>query len=76
MTEFLRKLNKTDIRNIIAVLFCTGVIFFIYVLAYRAVPAANKDLVNVIGGSVMTGVSTILSYYFGASKTNEKKEEE
>lgn len=75
MTEFLRKLNKTDIRNIIAVLYVTLVLVYIYVLVFKPVPLENKDLVNVIGGNVIGGLGIVLGFYFGASKSDPKKEE-
>jgi len=68
MKTFLVKIGRTEIRNIIAVLYVTLVLLFIYVLVFRAVPAGNKDLINVLGGVVIGGVGTILSYFFGSSK--------
>ena len=70
MKKFFENINKTDIRNIIAVLYTVLVLVFIYVLAFKAVPAENKDLVNVLGGGVFSGIGVILGFYFGSSKEN------
>lgn len=68
MKQLFSNINKTEIRNIIAILYVSLVLLFIYVLAFRAVPAENKDLINVLGGVVIGGIGTILSFFFGSSK--------
>jgi hypothetical protein len=68
MKKFFERLNLTDIRNIIAVIYVVMVLGYIYVLAFKAVPGENKDLVNVLGGVVIGGVTIILSFFFGSSK--------
>lgn len=75
MTELMKKITKADIRNIISVLYVCGVLAYVYVLIFKPVPAENKDLINVIGGNVIGGLGIILGYYYGASKTETKKEE-
>lgn len=78
MTEFFRKIGTADIRNVLAVLYVTMVLVYIYVLVFKPVPVENKDLVNIIGGNVIGGLGIVLSYYFGASKKEsaDKKEGE
>lgn len=71
MPEWLKKLSSTETRTIIAVSYVLLIVGYIYVLAFKPVPTENKDLVNVLGGVVIGGVSIILSYYFGSSKNNE-----
>jgi hypothetical protein len=73
MKSFLDLFSDTDVRNIIAVLYIVLVLFFIYVLAFVPIPEANKDLVNVLGGTVIGGSGMILSFYFGASKATGAK---
>lgn len=75
MTQIFRKLGTTDIRNILAVLYVTMVLVYIYVLVFKPVPAENKDLVNIIGGNVIGGLGIILGYYFGASKKDTPKKD-
>lgn len=76
MTQFFRKIETTDIRNILAVLYVTMVLVYIYVLVFKPVPAENKDLVNIIGGNVIGGLGIVLGYYFGASKKDSVKPKE
>lgn len=68
MKRFFDNLGKTEIRNIIAIVYVVLVLAFIYVLAFKPVPIENKDLINVLGGVVIGGVSIILSFFFGSSK--------
>lgn len=69
MKKFFDYFGKAEIRNIIAVLYVTLVLGYIYVLAFKPVPSENKDLVNVLGGVVIGGVGVILSFFFGSSKS-------
>ncbi len=73
MRKILTDISKTEIRNIIAILYVVLVLLFIYVLAFRPVPSENKDLINVLGGVVIGGVGTILSFFFGSSKNEADK---
>lgn len=75
MKRFWISLGKGEIRNIIAVLYVSLVLGFIYVLAFKAVPEGNRDLVNVLGGVVIGGVGIILSYLYGTSKDQTDKSE-
>lgn len=74
MKKFFDNIGKSEIRNIIAVLYIVMIIGFIYVLAFKPVPPENKDLVNVLGGVVIGGVGVILSFLYGTSKdqSNDK----
>lgn len=76
MQEWMRKWAKSDIRNGIAVLFVLGTLLFIFVLIYHEVPNDNQQIINVIGGTVIGNLGLIMSYYFGSSKTDIKKEED
>lgn len=73
MKKLWINLSSTDIRNIIAVIFVAGVLLYIYVLVFKPVPAENKDLVNVLGGTVISSLGIVLGYYFGASKSSGRK---
>ncbi len=68
MKKFFQNIGTADIRNILAVLYVTMVLTYIYVLAFVTVPKENRDLVNIIGGNVVAGLGIVLGYYFGASK--------
>ena len=73
MKKLFDNITKTDIRNIISVMYVLLVLVFIYVLAFKPVPEQNQSLVNVLGGVVIGGIGPILGYYFGSSKTDEHK---
>lgn len=69
MSEFWKKITKSDIRNIISIIFVLGVIGYIYILIFKPVPSENKDLVNVLGGTVISSLGVVLGFYFGSSKS-------
>lgn len=71
MKRFWENITSGDIRSIIALTYITVVLGYIYVLAFKPVPAINKDLINVLGGTVIGGSSLILAFYFGASKRDK-----
>lgn len=76
MTEFLKKVTKSDIRNILAVITVLGAFFLLYQMLYKPIPSDNKDIVLTSVGFVLGGlVSGVAGYYFGASKGETKKEE-
>lgn len=76
MTEFFKKITRSDMRNILAVMYVLLVLLYIYLLVFKPVPHQNKDLVNIIGGNVIAGLGVVLGYYFGASKPNEIKKDD
>lgn len=75
MKKLWLNLSSTDIRNILAVMYVSMVLCYIYVLVFKPVPPENKDLVNVIGGNVIGGLGIVLGYYFGSSKASVKSSE-
>ena len=76
ITEMLRKWAKSDIRNGIAVLFVVSCFVFLFSIVLRAVPEKNENLINILGGNIIAGLSLILGYYFGSSKAEVKKDED
>jgi uncharacterized BrkB/YihY/UPF0761 family membrane protein len=66
-------ISKTDIRNLIAVLYTVLIIFFLFCLLFVRVPAENKDLVNVIGVSMVSGVGLILGFFFSSRRTEKNQ---
>lgn len=72
MKRLLETFSRTEVRNIIALVYILLCLGYIYVLAFVKVPEQNKDLVNVLGGSVIGGLGLILAYFFGASKGGDK----
>lgn len=68
MKEVIQSITKSDFRHIVTFIYLVLCLSFIYVLAFAKVPPDNKDLVNVLGGSVFGGLGIIISFWFGASK--------
>jgi hypothetical protein len=76
MTEFFKKITKSDIRNILAIITVIGCFVLLYLLQIKAVPADNKDVLNIAVGFVFGGLlSGVGGYYFGASKSDSKPDE-
>ena len=77
MTEWLRKISKSEIRNILAVMTVVGAFVTLYLIIVKPIPAENKDTVNLALGFVLGGlVGGVNGFYFGASKSDNKKEVE
>lgn len=76
MTEWFRKIGTADIRNIIAVISVVGAFIIMYLIIIKKIPVENKETVNLALGFVLGGlISGVNGYYFGASKSSEKKDD-
>ena len=76
MTEFFKKITKSDIRNILAIITVVGCFILLYLLQVKAIPVENKDVLNIAIGFVFGGMlSGVGGYYFGASKTDTKPDD-
>lgn len=73
MTEFLHKISSKDIRNIIAVMFVVGSFVMIYLFMIRDIPGANRDLLMVVAGAIVSNLKDVTSYFFGSSKNEADK---
>ncbi|MHB8410215.1 MAG: hypothetical protein ACYDHY_19450 [Acidiferrobacterales bacterium] len=65
-------------KNYIHLLSIAVTLGFFGLLAYMVkfdVPAANKDILNIMLGSLGTAWISIVAFYFGSSKSSEKKDE-
>lgn len=80
MTEWLKKVSKSDIRNILSITIVLGCFVIVYLLIVKEIPEKNKDVVNIAVGFILGGaLAGVIGYYFGASKAPAdavKKEEE
>lgn len=71
MKQFWQKIGNTEIRNILAVMVVLGCFILLYIMLVKPIPAENKDILNVVGGMVFGGgLSVVLGFYFGASKSD------
>lgn len=73
MTEFLHKISSKDIRNIIAVMFVIGCFVMIYLFMIHDIPGANRDLLMVVAGAIVSNLKDITGYFFGSSKNEADK---
>lgn len=69
MPELLKKISKTDIRNILAVIIVIGSFLLLYLLQVKPIPEQNHDLVLTAGGFIFGGaLAGVVGFYFGATK--------
>jgi hypothetical protein len=73
MSNFLSILFK-NMRGFIALIFVFGVIAFDFLLAFKAIPTENKELLYTITGGLNTVAAAIVNYYFGSSKDKSDQE--
>lgn len=68
------KVNKNITQLVMAIM---GVVFclaWFAALLFVPVPDANKDLINIITGALLsTCIAQIYNYYFGSSKSSADK---
>jgi hypothetical protein len=77
MTEWLKRITKSEIRSILAVMSVIGFFVVVILLIMKPVPENNRDVLNVTVGFLGAGlVGGVAGYYFGASKDSEQKKEE
>lgn len=73
MPEWLKRITKTDIRNILAIIIVIGSFLLLYLLQVRPIPEQNHDLVLTAGGFIFGGaLAGVVGFYFGATKWDKK----
>jgi hypothetical protein len=73
MPEWLKRITKTDIRNILAIIIVIGSFLLLYLLQVRPIPEQNHDLVLTAGGFIFGGaLAGVVGFYFGATKGDKK----
>ena len=66
--------GKRDIHiYIIAYIFLFGFFGLICALLFVDIPIGNKDIVNILFGSLASGTAGILGYFYGSSKGSSDK---
>ena len=69
MKEFLKKLNTTDIRNVLAIIIVMGCFTLLGVMQLKPMPIENKDIVLTAIGFVFGGaLAGVVGFYFGGNK--------
>lgn len=67
--------SKNTFRYILASLITVSFFGLLIVLVYRAIPAGNKDILNLIIGALIGAFLTIVNYEWGSSKGSSEKTE-
>lgn len=55
-------------RHIIAIIIVICSFGFLYMLALKAMPIDNKDVLQLSAGMVLAVLATVSGYYYGSSK--------
>jgi len=67
--------NKDWVPKVLAMCVTGGFFGILLLMALRALPEANRDLVNVVVGALGTAWISIIGYYFGTSAGSMRKTE-
>lgn len=68
--------DKVDVMQFFVGISVMGIFFMlIQALIYRAIPEANKDMVNHAIGLVEGAVIMVVGFYYGSSKGSQKKDD-
>jgi len=52
-----------------------GFFALMYLLVYHAIPAENKEILNIVVGALIASFTAVVGYYFGSSKGSSDKNE-
>ena len=70
----LKHFNKISFRGPLAFLIVLCSFAFLFMLLYRTVPSANRDLVALAAGFVLGMAKDVSGWFFGSSKGKEDGE--
>lgn len=68
--------NKRRVRIIIAIIAMGGFFGTLALLLFRAIPAENRDAVQILLGAMGGYVAAVVQYYFGDSDGAEHNQRE
>lgn len=63
-----------NFRSVLAVIVVLGTIAFDYMLFFKEIPIANKELLFTAFGTLNTLAGAVVTYYFGSSKDKSDKD--
>ncbi|MGH7868787.1 MAG: hypothetical protein ACREP9_14430, partial [Candidatus Dormibacteraceae bacterium] len=66
---------RSSIPPLLGLLVTLGFFGLLYWMAMREIPAANKDVLNIMLGSLGTAWVAVIGYYFGSSSGSDRKTE-
>ena len=67
--------SKTIFQYVLAAIIVMGIFALLGILIKTAVPEINKDLLNIVIGSLLTAFSVVVGYFFGSSLGSAEKNE-
>lgn len=76
MRKFFASIKEADIRNILAVIFVLACFLVQILMLLRPIPQVNHDVVITSIAYTLGGLSICLGYYFGASKSEKKQDDQ
>lgn len=53
----------------------TGIFILLGILIFKQIPETNNDLLYMVVGALIVSFNTIISYFFGSSKSSADKNE-
>ena len=76
MKELMARASQTTVRSTVIVLSVIFCFVFMGSLLFKEIPPNNKDIVNILGGTLIgTVVGSVYGYLFGQSKMTDKKQD-
>jgi hypothetical protein len=64
----IKHLNKISFRGPLGITVVFLSFAFLFLLAFKIIPSANKDVITFAAGQMLTLAGVVISWYFGSSK--------
>jgi len=71
----MKKENKELFMYVLAALMVVSILTIVAILIYVELPAANKDMLYMVIGALISAFTTVISFFFGSSKGSVDKNE-
>ena len=71
----MKKDNKELFMYVLAGLMVVSILTIIAILIYVELPTANKDMLYMVIGALISAFTTVISFFFGSSKGSADKTE-
>jgi len=66
---------KTIAKYTLASLVTLGFFALLYILVFHAIPETNKDILNIVIGSLISAFTGVVGFFFGSSQSSQDKTE-
>jgi hypothetical protein len=67
--------GRNIFMGVLALAVMSGTFGLVFLLFFAPIPDSSHDLVNVALGALLTAQGTVVSYYFGSSKSSRDKDQ-